>query len=103
MLVYCVCCFLSRGASCHDAQSRRAEASPPQWVWEGFAQFAPGAAELAARGLDLSAAAAYFDVRAPAPLCHAALGSFALSVTQPAHRSLNLFVVRSVSHHRNGM
>ena len=41
----------------------RSMSVPPQWVWEGFAQFAPEAAELACQGLDLAAAERYFDVR----------------------------------------
>ena len=48
---------------CVSKGKGRAVLVPPQWIWEGFAQFAPDAAEVACNALDMLSAARYFDVR----------------------------------------
>lgn len=48
-----ILCFQGKG---------RAVLVPPQWIWEGFAQFAPDAAEVACTALDMLSAARYFEV-----------------------------------------
>ena len=48
----------------------RAVLVPPQWIWEGFAQFAPDAAEVACNALDILSAARYFEVHSFNVTCH---------------------------------
>lgn len=52
---YCVHVFVMQGGSTITAPL-------PPWLWDGMASFAPEVAKLACEGLDLSSAAAYFQV-----------------------------------------
>lgn len=52
----------------HMAQGRgRAVTAPPFYVWEGLAQFAPEATELACQAADFASAAQYFAVSVHCP------------------------------------